>query len=114
VSRAKPVPAAGTLSEQAIRQYCRMLKMPTVASQSTQLAQAAVREGHSPVQYLEALLAAEIEERERRAVARRIHEARLPRVKAVLSRRCSRRCCSRRCRSSTSASRRCRRRASPT
>jgi DNA replication protein DnaC len=83
VSRAKPVPAAGTLSEQAIRQYCRMLKMPTVASQSTQLAQAAVREGHSPVQYLEALLAAEIEERERRAVARRIHEARLPRVKAV-------------------------------
>ena len=83
MSRAKPVPAAGTLSEQAIRQYCRMLKMPTVASQFAQLAQAAVREGHSPVQYLEALLAAEIEERERRAVARRIHEARLPRVKAV-------------------------------
>jgi len=83
MSRSKPTPVGGPLHEQAIRQYCRMLKMPTVASQFERLAQAAVREGHSPVQYLEALLAAEIEERERKGVARRLQEARLPRVKAV-------------------------------
>jgi DNA replication protein DnaC len=83
MSPATAAAAEGTLHGQAIRQYCRTLKMPTVASQFDALAQAAVREGHSPVQYLEALLAAEIEERENRAVMRRIHEARLPRVKAV-------------------------------
>jgi len=83
MSRAQPAPASGSLHEPSIRQYCRMLKMPTVAAQFERLAQVAVREGHSPVQYLEALLAAEIEERERKTVARRIQEARLPRVKAV-------------------------------
>jgi DNA replication protein DnaC len=83
MSRVKPGPVSTPMHEQAIRQYCRMLKMPTVAAQFESLAQAAVREGHSPVQYLDVLLAAEIEERERKAVTRRIHEARLPRVKAV-------------------------------
>lgn len=75
--------ASATLLEQSIRQHCRLLKMPTLAAQFDRLAQTAVREGHSHVQYLEALLAAEIEERERKAVLRRLQEARLPRVKTL-------------------------------
>jgi DNA replication protein DnaC len=57
--------------------------MPTVAGQFETLAQAAIREGHGHVQYLDALLTAEIEERERKGVVRRIQEARLPRVKTL-------------------------------
>src|ERR687890_1683409 len=75
-----PSPAVA-LHEQVIRHHCRSLKMPTVAGQFEALAQAAIREGH--VQYLDALLTAEIEERERKAVVRRIQEARLPRVKSL-------------------------------
>src|SRR3954453_18573476 len=65
------------------RHHCRALKMPTVAGQFETLAQAAIREGHGHVQYLDALLTAEIEERERKGVVRRIQEARLPRVKSL-------------------------------
>ena len=54
-----------------------------MAGQFESLAQAAIREGHGHVQYLDALLTAEIEERERKGVARRIQEARLPRVKTL-------------------------------
>ncbi len=75
--------ASTTLIEQSIRQYCRLLKMPTLAAQFDRLAQTALREGHSHVQYVEALLAVEVEERERKAVLRRIQEARLPRVKTL-------------------------------
>ena len=83
MSRAPTAPVGGPLLEQAVRQHCRMLKMPTVATQFERLAQVAVRDGHSHVQYLEALLAAELDERAHKAVARRIQEARLPRVKTV-------------------------------
>lgn len=83
MSRAPTAPVGGPLLEQAVRQHCRMLKMPTVATQFERLAEVAVRDGHSHVQYLEALLAAELDERAHKAVARRIQEARLPRVKTV-------------------------------
>lgn len=43
----------------------------------------ATKAQHGLVGYLEALLAAELEERERNAVARRIFEAKLPRVKTL-------------------------------
>src|SRR3954454_19379454 len=77
-----PSPAV-SLHEQTVRQHCRALKMPTVSGQFEALAQAAIREGHGHVQYLDALLTAEIEERERKAVVRRIQEARMPRVKTL-------------------------------
>src|SRR5512135_23886 len=83
MSRAPTASVGGPLLEQAVRQHCRMLKMPTVATQFERLAEVAVRDGHSHVQYLEALLAAELDERAHKAVARRIQEARLPRVKTV-------------------------------
>src|SRR3954471_13514192 len=62
------------LQDQAIRQHCKTLRMPTIGTQFARLADAAVREGQSHVGYLEALLAAEMEERESRAIARLLHE----------------------------------------
>src|SRR5438067_5464202 len=47
------------------------------------LAEEAMKQQYGPVRYLEALLAAELEERERSAIARRIFEAKLPRVKTL-------------------------------
>ena len=79
MTRTKTPSPSASLHEQTVRQHCRALKMPTVAGQFETLA--AIREGHGHVQYLDALLTAEIEERERKGVAHRIQEARLPRVK---------------------------------
>jgi DNA replication protein DnaC len=71
------------LQDQAVRQYCRSLRMPTIGGQFCRLADAAAREGQSHIGYLEALLAAEMEERESRAIARTLHEAKLPRMKTL-------------------------------
>src|SRR3712207_2422976 len=64
-----------------VRQWCKLLHLPTVAAQAEPLAAAAVREQQTPLRYVEALLAAEVEERERNVVGRRIKEARFPAVK---------------------------------
>src|SRR4051812_49840909 len=76
-------PSGGTvdLHDQVIRQNCRTLKTPAIAAQYQGLAEAAAREGHSHVRYLDALLGAEIDERERKAVLRRVEEGRLARPK---------------------------------
>ena len=42
-----------------------------------------MKENHSHIGYLEALLAMESEERDRHAIANRLHEARLPRMKTL-------------------------------
>ena len=73
----------GDLQDQAIRQHCKALRMPTIGGQFVRLAGAAAREGQSHIGYLEALLAAEMEERESRAIGRLLHEARLPRMKTL-------------------------------
>jgi IstB-like ATP binding protein len=73
----------GELQDQAIRQHCKALRMPTIGGQFARLADAATREGQSHVGYLEALLTAEMEERESRAISRLLHEARLPRMKTL-------------------------------
>src|SRR3954466_5220250 len=79
------VPSGATvdLHDQVIRQNCRTLKTPAIAAQYERLAEAAAREGHSHVRYLDALLGAEIDERERKAVLRRVKETRLPRLKTL-------------------------------
>lgn len=69
------------LQDQAIRQHCKTLRMPTIGGQFDRLAEAAIREKQSHLGYLEALLTAEMEERESRAIARLLNEARLPRMK---------------------------------
>ena len=71
------------LAAQAVQQHCKLLRLPTVGAQFATLAQQAVREKQTPIGYLEALLSAEVEERERRTVERRLREARLPRMKTL-------------------------------
>ena len=71
------------LLEAMIRQHCQALRLCTIASQFVRLADQAVKAKQSPMEYLEALLAAELEEQERRTVERRIREAHFPRIKTL-------------------------------
>jgi DNA replication protein DnaC len=73
----------GGLREESIRQYCRVLRLPTVGTQFGRMAEEALKQNYSPVRYLEALLAAEFEEREHNVIARRIFESKMPRVKTL-------------------------------
>src|SRR3954453_8078580 len=66
-----------------INQHCQWLRLPMIASQFSSVAEQAVREKQSHLGYLEALLAAEVEERERKTIERRLQEAHLPRVKTL-------------------------------
>jgi DNA replication protein DnaC len=75
----KPAP----MEDSAIRQYCQSLRMPTIASQYEAMSEQAIREKHSHKRYLEALLAVEVEERETHAVARRLSQSHLPRMKTL-------------------------------
>jgi DNA replication protein DnaC len=76
-------PAATGLQEAAVKQQCKLLRMPAVAAQCVRLAEEAIRAKQNHLGYLETLLAAELEERERNTVQRRIHETRLPRMKTL-------------------------------
>jgi hypothetical protein len=70
----------------ALRQHMPILwRSPNhmIASQFGTLAEQAIREKKSHIGYLEALLLAEIEERERNTIERRIREAHLPRLKTL-------------------------------
>jgi DNA replication protein DnaC len=65
--------AASVAVQQAtIGQYAKRLQLPTLGGQFAQVAEQAVKEKKSHLSYLEALLEAEVEERERNTVARRI------------------------------------------
>jgi DNA replication protein DnaC len=75
--------AAKPLQQAAILQYAKQLHLPTLGDQFVDLAEEAVKEKQSHLSYLEALLEGEIEERNRKAVARRIQEARFPTVKTL-------------------------------
>jgi DNA replication protein DnaC len=71
------------LQESAIKEWCKTLRLPTIAAQSSQLAQEAEKEHQTYLGYLGALLDAEVEERERNTVERRIKDAHLPRFKTL-------------------------------
>ena len=71
------------LQTAAIRELCKPLRLPAVAAQAARLAEQAAKEKQSPLSFLEALLSAEVEEREQNAVARRIKEANFPEVKTL-------------------------------
>ena len=71
------------LQNATVKQHCKILRMPMIGSQFSTLAEQAVRENRTHVGYLEALLTAEIEEREKNTIERRLKEARLPRVKTL-------------------------------
>jgi DNA replication protein DnaC len=71
------------LVEASVRQQCKTLHLPTIGSQFVRLAGEAVKGKQSHLEYLEALLTAEVEDRERRTVERRIREAHLPKIKTM-------------------------------
>jgi DNA replication protein DnaC len=75
--------ATAGMEDTAIREQCRLLRLPTIGAQFRRLAEEAVQQKQTQVRYLEALLRAELEDREQRAIQRRIWEARLPRVKTL-------------------------------
>ena len=68
---------------EVIRAHCRALKMPTVAREFEKYAEEAAKKREGHLDYLEALLSAEIEDRETRVVGKRLHEARLSRMKTL-------------------------------
>lgn len=73
--------ATENLEKAAVAQQCRVLRLPAVAEQCASLAEMAVKQRQTYLGYLEALLTAELEERERNTIIRRIRDARLPRMK---------------------------------
>ena len=79
----EPRGQSATLAEIVIKEHCKQLHLPTIGGQCARLAEQAEREHHSYLGYLDALLQAELEERERNTVARRLKDAHLPRVKTL-------------------------------
>jgi DNA replication protein DnaC len=72
-----------SVQQATILQHCKVLHLPTVGGQCGPLAEQAVRERQTHLGYLDALLAAEVDERERHTIARRVKDAHLPRVKTL-------------------------------
>ena len=72
-----------SLQEASIGAQCKTLRLPTIGSHFLKIAEQATREGHSHIRYLDALLTAELEEREDRLVTRRLFEARIPRMRTL-------------------------------
>jgi DNA replication protein DnaC len=77
--------SAPTVSVQAatIRQYAKQLQLANLGGQFLALAEQASKEKQSHLSYLEVLLGAEVDERERNAVVRRIKDAHFPKVKTL-------------------------------
>ena len=71
------------LEHASVRQYCKAVRMPTIAANFLALAEQAAKENQSHIRYLEALLAMESEERDRHAIVNRIRDAQLPRMKTL-------------------------------
>jgi DNA replication protein DnaC len=67
----------------SVLQYCKAVRLPTVGANFVPLAEQAVKENHSHIRYLEALLAIECEERDRHAIDNRVRDAQLPRLKTL-------------------------------
>ena len=75
-------PAAEVIDAQ-IRQACRQLHLPTIASRASALSAEALRQGESHLSFLAAVLEAELEDRSERRRHRRIAEAHFPRLKRL-------------------------------
>jgi DNA replication protein DnaC len=77
--------SAGAMQVQqsTIREYIKQLHLPTVGGQFLKLAEEAIRQKQGHLAFLEVLLRTELEERERNAIARRIREAKFPKVKLL-------------------------------
>ena len=71
------------LEHASVRQYCKAVRTPAIAANFVSMAEQAVKENHSHIRYLEALLSMECEERDRHAIENRIRDAQLPRMKTL-------------------------------
>jgi len=71
------------LEESLIKQYCQQLRLPSVACQFNRMAEQAIKQQQTHIQYLNQLLSVEVEDRERRLIEKRLREARLPRHKTL-------------------------------
>src|ERR1019366_6153363 len=71
------------VQQATIRQYAKRLQLATIAGQFVPVAEQAIKEKQSHLNYLEVLLGMEVEERERNTVARRIKDAHFPKVKTL-------------------------------
>src|ERR1700737_970294 len=71
------------LHQSTIREYAKQLHLPIVGGQFSKLAEEAIQQKQGHVAFLEVLLRTELEERERNAIARRIQEAKFPKVKTL-------------------------------
>jgi DNA replication protein DnaC len=76
-------PMTEPAAEAAIRVACRELHLPTIAAEATRIADDAARERLTHRGFLAEVLAAEVDERANRRRARRLHEARFPRMKRL-------------------------------
>lgn len=85
--RAAPPAAVTALSEQAaaaaVDVACRALHLPTIRSEAGRIAEAAARGRLSHQAFLAEVLTAECDDRDARRRARRVNEAKFPRVKRL-------------------------------
>src|SRR6516164_6132755 len=70
-------------AQAAVGAAARELKLPTVRDQAARLAQIAARERRTHLAYLAEVLAAELDDRSARRRARRIADAKFPRLKRL-------------------------------
>jgi DNA replication protein DnaC len=70
-------------AQAAIGAAARELRLPTIRDQAARLAETAARERSTYLAYLAEVLAAELDDRSARRRARRIAEARFPRIKRL-------------------------------
>ena len=75
--------ATVAVQQATIRQYAKRLQLATIAGQFVAMAEQALKEKQSHLNYLEVMLGMEVEERERNTVARRIKDAHFPKVKTL-------------------------------
>jgi DNA replication protein DnaC len=76
-------PVSDTAAQAAIGAAARELRLPTIRAQAARLAEIAARERHTHLAYLAEVLSAELDDRSGRRRARRIAEARFPRLKRL-------------------------------
>jgi DNA replication protein DnaC len=76
-------PRSDTAAQAAIGAAARELRLPTVRAEAARLAEIAAREHHTHLGYLAEILAAELDDRSGRRRARRIADARFPRLKRL-------------------------------
>lgn len=75
--------AQSNLTVASIRQWAKRLRLPTLASECSRMAEQAAKEKWEPLEYLESLLEAEVAERDRHVTERRLRDAHFPATKTM-------------------------------